>query len=253
MFEGILASILNRYLSEYIDEVDYNNLKVGIFSGTLELRNVKVKPSALYQFDLPVEVKCGTIGKLKINISWTNIMNKPAVAEIEDLFVLLGPFEDKVHDPKRIEEMLMAHKRKQLQEIEKIDKTEILENKEKGFAEKVQDTIINNIQIYIKNVHIRYEDKYSIKNKNVSFGLYLKEFRAETVDADGKPNFLNAMEKIVYKLGVLKGFNFYWNCSDNLDSFITTQPEFKQKKDDWIVISFDFLFSMKCWIILKFF
>lgn len=33
MFEGIVASILNKYLSEYIDEVDYNNLKLGIFSG----------------------------------------------------------------------------------------------------------------------------------------------------------------------------------------------------------------------------
>ncbi len=33
MFEGILATILNKYLSEYIDEVDYNNLKLGLFSG----------------------------------------------------------------------------------------------------------------------------------------------------------------------------------------------------------------------------
>ena len=53
-------------------------------------------------------------------------MNKPAVAEIEDLFVLLGPFEDKVHDPVKIEEMLFAYKKKQLEEVEKIDKTELL-------------------------------------------------------------------------------------------------------------------------------
>ena len=47
MFEGILATILNKYLSEYIDEVDYNNLKLGLFSGTLELSNIKIKKSAL--------------------------------------------------------------------------------------------------------------------------------------------------------------------------------------------------------------
>ncbi len=93
------------------------------------MRNVKVKPSALYQFDLPIDVKCGTIGKLKINISWTNILNKPAVAEIEDLFVLLGPFEDKINDPVKIDEMDLAYKKKQLQEVEKIDKTEILGKK----------------------------------------------------------------------------------------------------------------------------
>ena len=31
--ERLLASILNKYLSEYIDDVDYNNIKLGIFSG----------------------------------------------------------------------------------------------------------------------------------------------------------------------------------------------------------------------------
>ena len=73
---------------------------------------------------MPVEVKCGKIGKLKISISWKNILKQPAVAIVEDLFVLLGPFEEKIHDPKRIEEISIAHKRKQLQEAEKIEKAE---------------------------------------------------------------------------------------------------------------------------------
>ena len=41
MFEGIVAAILNKYLSEYIDEVDYNNLKIGIFSGLHNYLNFK--------------------------------------------------------------------------------------------------------------------------------------------------------------------------------------------------------------------
>jgi hypothetical protein len=161
-------------------------------------------------------------------------MTKPAVAIVEDLFVLLGPFEDKINDPKRVDEIFAAHKRKRLQELEKIDKAQLFESKEKGFAEKLQDTIINNIQIYIKNVHIRYEDKHSLPNRNVSFGIFIKEFKAETVDAFGKPNFLNADEKVIYKNGSLKGFNLYWNISDNKDSLITMQPNFKTEKDKWI-------------------
>jgi vacuolar protein sorting-associated protein 13A/C len=183
---------------------------------------------------LPIEVKCGKIGKLKINISWKNIMTKPAMAEIEDLFVLLGPFEENINDPTRIEEISKAHKRKLLAEYEKIDKAEIYESKEKGFAEKVQDTIINNIQIYIRNVHIRYEDKFSIKNKVISFGLYLSEFRAETVDASGKPNFLNADEKIIFKLGSLTGFNLYWNSIDLVDTLISVRPEINNKDKEFV-------------------
>lgn len=176
--------------------------------------------------------------------------------------MLLGPFEDKINDPKRIEELSLAHKRKQLQEFDKIDKAEIYgkiwwiitkiskkkiiffflkESKEKGFAEKAQDTIINNIQIYVKNVHIRYEDKHSIKNKTISFGIFLKEFKAETVDSNGKPNFLNAEEKIVYKLGSLTGFNIYWNCGDKKDCLISTQSDFQPKKDAWAV-KFELIF-----------
>ena len=69
-------------------------------------------------------VKRGVIGKLKINISY-ELWSKPAVCRIEDLLVVLGPFEEKINDPKRVEEIFTAHKRKLLAESEKIDKTEI--------------------------------------------------------------------------------------------------------------------------------
>jgi vacuolar protein sorting-associated protein 13A/C len=102
--------------------------------------------------------------------------------------------------------------------------------------EKSQDTIINNIQIYIKNIHIRYEDKHSIPNKIISFGLYFKEFKAETVDANGKPNFLNAEEKTIFKKGSLLGFNIYWNVGEDRSSLISLQNlDAKQKQDSWAV------------------
>ena len=105
----------------------------------------------------------------------------------------------------------------------------IKDDDEQSYAEKITNTIINNIQIYLKNIHIRYEDNYSIKNKNVSFGLFLKEFKAETVDAEGRRNFLNAEEKIIYKQGILNGFNLYWNADNShthKDSLIIQQKEF---------------------------
>jgi vacuolar protein sorting-associated protein 13A/C len=144
MFESIIAKLLNKYLSEYIDAVDYKNLKIGLFSGYVELLNIKVKPSALYQFDLPVEVKYGTIGKLKINLSWRKILSEAAVLEIEDLYVLCGPFEDKIHDPNKIEEIHAAHKRKKLAEIEKLDEAEFM----KGLLKKQ----VNFLKSYLKKI-----------------------------------------------------------------------------------------------------
>jgi vacuolar protein sorting-associated protein 13A/C len=104
------------------------------------------------------------------------------------------------------------------------------DTKEKGFAKRVQDAIINNIQIYVNNVHIRYEDKYSIENKVVSFGLYFRNFRAETVDINGKSIFADSNAKTIYKVGVLTGFNIYWNCDDKKES-----TNLDEKKEEWIV------------------
>ena len=83
----------------------------------------------------------------------------------------------------------------------------------------------------MRNVHIRYEDKFSIKNNVISFGIFLSEFKAETVDAAGKPNFLNADEKIIFKIGSLTGFNLYWNSADSIDKLISTNPELKKDNE----------------------
>lgn len=47
MFEGIVASLLNRYLGKYIEDLDPEALNVGIFSGNVTLTNLKVKAEAL--------------------------------------------------------------------------------------------------------------------------------------------------------------------------------------------------------------
>jgi|LakMenEpi03Aug12_release.lakeMendotaPanAssembly.Ray.scaffolds.fasta_scaffold6058036_1 hypothetical protein len=47
MFESVIAYILNKYLAGYIGELDYKNLQLGLFSGKLTLKDVKIQPSAL--------------------------------------------------------------------------------------------------------------------------------------------------------------------------------------------------------------
>jgi vacuolar protein sorting-associated protein 13A/C len=47
MLEGLAAQLLNRYLSGYINDVDYKNLSLGVFSGSLELNNIQIRPNAL--------------------------------------------------------------------------------------------------------------------------------------------------------------------------------------------------------------
>lgn len=50
MFEGIIASLLNRYLGKYIEDLDLENLNVGIFGGNVLLSNLKLKTEALVMY-----------------------------------------------------------------------------------------------------------------------------------------------------------------------------------------------------------
>lgn len=55
MFEGAVAGILNRLLGKYVQDLDTENLNVGIFSGNVNLTDLKLKPEALVR-DLFVDV-----------------------------------------------------------------------------------------------------------------------------------------------------------------------------------------------------
>lgn len=47
MLEGAVARVLNQLLGKYVVDLDTENLNVGIFSGQVQLTDLKLKPEAL--------------------------------------------------------------------------------------------------------------------------------------------------------------------------------------------------------------
>lgn len=47
MLEGVVARLLNRWLGKYVLDLDTENLNVGIFSGHVQLTELRLKPEAL--------------------------------------------------------------------------------------------------------------------------------------------------------------------------------------------------------------
>ena len=70
MLEGVLASVLNRFLAEYVDGLNTSQLNIGIWSGDVTLRNLRLKRTALDKFQLPLDVKEGYLGRLTLSIPW---------------------------------------------------------------------------------------------------------------------------------------------------------------------------------------
>ena len=66
MFEAQVAYYLNNYLGKYVYGLDQQSLKISVFKGDVVLRNLKLKPEALADLDLPITVKSGLVGSLTL-------------------------------------------------------------------------------------------------------------------------------------------------------------------------------------------
>ncbi|KAM3960055.1 LOW QUALITY PROTEIN: intermembrane lipid transfer protein VPS13A [Aphomia sociella] len=232
MFEGAVAGILNRLLGKYVQDLDTENLNVGIISGNVSLTDLKLKPEALYELDLPIDVKIGTIGRINLQIPWSGLYTQPVVVHIEDVLVLVGPaISNSYFDPDREKRLTRAAKRKILQDLEA--ESEILKGPQ-NFFENLFTAIVNNIQIYVRNVHVRYEDSISSKDGPLACGLCLQSLSIETTNSKWKPSVTPANASTVYQMMRIESLSLYWNptataLDDNETAHITPMQYYNWK------------------------
>ncbi|XP_062531261.1 intermembrane lipid transfer protein VPS13A isoform X2 [Bombyx mori] len=209
MFEGAVAGFLNRLLGKYVQDLDTENLNVGIFSGNVNLTDLKLKPEALYELDLPIDVKIGTIGRISLQIPWTGLYSQPVVVHVEDVLLLVGPaISNSYFDPEREKRLTRAAKRKILQDLEA--ESEVLKGP-RNFFEHLFTAIVNNIQIYVRNVHVRYEDSISSKDGPLACGLCLQSLSIETTNSKWKPSVTAQNASTVYQMMRVESLSLYWN------------------------------------------
>ncbi|XP_042338235.1 vacuolar protein sorting-associated protein 13C-like [Plectropomus leopardus] len=91
VFESLVSDLLNRFIGNYVENLDKSQLKIGIWGGNVVLENLRVKENALSEFDVPFKVKAGQIGRLTLKIPWKNLYNDAVVASLDGLYLLVVP------------------------------------------------------------------------------------------------------------------------------------------------------------------
>src|SRR6195952_309626 len=222
MLEGLVASLLNRFLGMYIRNFDPKQLNVGIWSGDVKLRDLELRREALDQLKLPINVVEGHLGQLTLKIPWSNLRGQPVQVYIEDVFVLAAPKEDAEWDEEEEE------RRRQAVKIEKLDSAEMLKDrnqegmsqeeqqKNQSFTESLVTKIVDNLQIRVKNIHVRYEDSISAPGHPFALGLTLEEFSAISTDGEWKPTYIQDSAGPTHKLATLGALALYWNTDSDL-------------------------------------
>ena len=222
MLEGLVAGLLNRFLGMYVKNFDPTQLKVGIWSGDVKLRNLTLRREALDQLKLPVNVIEGHVGELTLIIPWSNLRGAPVKVFVEDVFLLASPKEEAEYDEEE------EDRRKQRLKMEKLDSAELLkernqeglsqeeQKKNQSFTQSLVTKIVDNLQVTVKNIHIRYEDSISAPGHPFSLGMTLQEFSAISTNGEWQPTFIQDSGDSTHKLATLGALAVYWNTDTKL-------------------------------------
>ncbi|ERE74588.1 vacuolar protein sorting-associated protein 13C isoform 1 [Cricetulus griseus] len=149
VLESVVADLLNRFLGDYVENLNKSQLKLGIWGGNVALDNLQITENALSELDVPFKVKAGQIDKLTLKIPWKNLYGEAVVATLEGLYLLVVPGANK---PK--------------------------EAKKDTFLEKLATQVIKNVQVKITDIHIKYEDDDLEKSLDV-FNIILVRQQAQ--------------------------------------------------------------------------
>ncbi|XP_055612800.1 intermembrane lipid transfer protein Vps13-like, partial [Uranotaenia lowii] len=218
VFESIVADVLNRFVGEYVENLDKKQLKIGIWGGDVVLNNLILKQSALKELDLPVSTLYGHLGKLVLKIPWKNLYSAPVEAIIDKLYILAVPNTDIRYNAEKDERNAFETKKAELARIEAAKKSEEEKDKpvaDKTFTEKLTTQIVNNVQIKISDIHIRYEDTATTGNP-FAFGVTLSNLSVHTTDKNWVKTLVSESVTKIYKLAQLEMLSVYMNCNTQL-------------------------------------
>uniref|UniRef100_A0A4W3I075 Vacuolar protein sorting 13 homolog A n=1 Tax=Callorhinchus milii TaxID=7868 RepID=A0A4W3I075_CALMI len=192
VFESIVIDVLNRFLGDYVVNLDSSQLTIGIWGGKKDL----ILNLCLFVFqselDVPFKVKAGHIAKLQLKIPWNNLYNQPVDAILDGVYLLVVPSASITYDAEKERRQLHELKQRELKRIEEAkqkvaDKGKPKEEKQDTFVEKLVTQVIKNLQVQITNIHIRYEDNITNENCPLSFGVSLQNLSLQEPKVGSHP------------------------------------------------------------------
>ncbi|KAG7265617.1 hypothetical protein CRUP_015739 [Coryphaenoides rupestris] len=106
VFESLVVDVLNRFLGDYVVNLDSSQLKLGIWGGDAILRNLEIKENALSQLDIPFK------------IPWKNLYTQSVEATLDGVYLLIVPTASIKYDAEKEEKQLQEARQRELHRIE---------------------------------------------------------------------------------------------------------------------------------------
>jgi vacuolar protein sorting-associated protein 13A/C len=202
---------------------------------------LQVNEAAVNQLQLPVRILHGTVRKFRVSIPWASLDRNPVKVEIDGVYLLLGPVSKADWAADEVRSRRLKIKRGQIAAAEKEAAAkskrrkksaastgdasamaaaaaaagaddEELSAKDKGYLARLVQRIIDNLEVTVKNVHLRYEDaalaigdaptassgsadSKAAKTVVAAAGVILDEFVICSTDGDFKRVFVDRTKR----------------------------------------------------------
>jgi len=176
MFEQALVYLLKRFLQLFVEtssECDPSattlkeKVHVGVWSGLVVLENLVLKNTLLDLVDVPLTLSHGSVGRLEVRIPWGNLGADPVTIIVDKIYLLLEPKYE--WNPGAADKREQAIKQAKLVAVELFANKRLANNDSQRYSNFAKNWLLNsfinkvidNIQLTVREVHIRYEDQLS--------------------------------------------------------------------------------------------
>uniref|UniRef100_A0A3B4CNR3 UBA domain-containing protein n=1 Tax=Pygocentrus nattereri TaxID=42514 RepID=A0A3B4CNR3_PYGNA len=208
MLEGLVAWVLNTYLGKYVSNLNTDQLSVALLKGAVELENLPLRKDALREFDLPFEVKAGFIGKIVLQIPFYRPHSDPWLISMSQLNLIIGPAHPQEYDDAWEREAEQEQKKRLLKALEDKWKSECEQKGESywySVTASVVTRIVENIELKIQGLHLRFEDNLSNPDKPFAFGVCIKNVSAHNPSKEPAPKLMRQKQLEIEE------FSVYWD------------------------------------------
>jgi len=209
MFERYLATMLQSFLGEYFEEGSFSRekLSVGAWDGSVVLTDLRLKKHALDVLNLPLEIKVGTIGQLKLEIPWSRLGTKPLTVVADRVLLLVVPKVDWTTQEATAQQDAVKRARLSLAEMldgdldlgddtddesgdKRANRAERLSAVAHTLLQRLLDRFVDSIQVHVTSVHVRYEDfgvNASLPGQPFCVGATLDSLHAMSAEPQAAP------------------------------------------------------------------
>ncbi|CAB1336324.1 unnamed protein product [Coregonus sp. 'balchen'] len=213
MLEGLVAWVLNTYLGKYVSNLNTDQLSIALLKGAVELENLPLRKDALREFDLPFEVKAGFIGKITLQIPFYRPHSDPWVISMSQLNLIIGPVRPQEYDEETEREAERERKKQLLKALEDKWKSECEQKGESywySVTASVVTRIVENIELKIQDVHLRFEDDLTNPGKPFCFGVCIKNVSAQNSSIEPAQRLMRQKQLEI------KEFSVYWDTVSSM-------------------------------------